>query len=213
VLNQIRQCLRPECRFRYPVETDRNNERCPHCGSPTRLVISPYPGMRVPDLETDQLKMDALLDNLRSAYNVGSMFRTADGVGIRHMYLCGMTPTPGQPGIGKTALGAEFAVGWSQHWSSIEAADLLKKEGRQLWALEGGARCEPLAGALKYLPENGIVIVVGNEVSGVDPGLLERCDHVVGLPMLGVKESLNAAVAFGIAAYLIRLVRDIEMKL
>ncbi|GAB4581216.1 MAG: hypothetical protein Fur0022_39630 [Anaerolineales bacterium] len=132
------------------------------------------------------------------------MFRTADGAGLSHLYLCGYTSTPENPKVGKTALGAEQALTWSYHPNGLEIAQTLRAEGKRLIALEGGERAEPIF----HLPPTDhtlpIVLVVGNEVAGVDPGILAVCDQVVSIPMMGVKESLNAAVAFGVAVYTLR---------
>lgn len=146
-------------------------------------------------------RIEALLDNIRSLYNVGSMFRSADGAGIGHLYLCGMTPTPGNPRLAKTALGAQNTVPWSYRRNGLSAAVSLRESGGRLWALEGGPSSIPLHEALPDLLGPPLVLVVGNEVSGVDPAVLELCERIVHIPMRGAKSCLNAAVAFGIAAY------------
>jgi len=204
---QIIQCMRPGCRFRFPVSADQAVQpHCPKCGGPTRLVESPYTS---PKIETRPMTdigtpVEALLDNIRSSFNVGSMIRSADGAGVRRIHFCGITPTPDHPKISKTALGAEFAVPWIQHWDALEAANTCRQEGMQLWALEGGKEAVPLFDTLPDLTETPVVLVVGNEVSGVDPGLLDLCDRRIAIPMQGVKESLNVAIAFGIAIYFLR---------
>ena len=210
----IRQCLRPTCRFRFPVTGDAlDMTTCPKCGSPTRLVESPYTGLNVDHHPTQAgPQVQALLDNIRSSLNVGSMFRTADGAGVSHLHLCGITPPPDHPKVAKTALGAEYSVPWTQYWDALEAAESLKKTGFELWALEGGPRAESIFEAVRDLvqglalaqPGKALLLVVGNEVSGVDPGLLELCQRVVSIPMQGTKQSLNVAVAFGIAVYTLR---------
>lgn len=204
--NQIRRCLRPECRFRFPVSENINTVYCPRCGSPTRLVEIPYQGLKVIKQENPakDLVVEALLDNIRSAFNVGSIFRAADGAGIRHLHLCGITPTPDHPRIAKTALGAEAAVGWTQYWDAIEAAKRLKKHGMRLFALEGGQDAISLFSIILKPEDPPVTLVVGNEVTGIDPGLLHLCDEKIFIPMLGVKDSLNVATAFGIAAYILR---------
>jgi len=134
---------------------------------------------------------------------VGSIFRTADGAGLHHLYLCGITPTPENPKVQKTAIGAESTVKWSYHNNALTTAKKLKNQGAQLWGFEGTAQSEA------YSPKNlsqvpaSIVIVLGNEISGIDPGVLELCDRIIWIPMHGEKESLNVATAFGIAAYMI----------
>jgi tRNA G18 (ribose-2'-O)-methylase SpoU len=149
-------------------------------------------------------EVEALLDNIRSVFNVGNMLRTADGAGIRHMHLCGITPTPHNRKLAKTGLGAERFVPWTHHRNGLAAAVSLKKQGLRLWGLEGGSRSESLFSLGVDLQGPPIVLVVGSEISGVDPSILEHCDRVLCLPMQGVKNTLNVAVAFGIAAYYLR---------
>ena len=145
-----------------------------------------------------------MLDNIRSTYNVGSMFRTADGAGVAHVHLCGITALPDHPRIAKTALGAEKAVPWTYYRNGVDAAVSLKARGYYLWALESGPRSESLFAAAVEPDGRPILLVVGNERVGVDPGILAYCERVFALPMQGQKESLNAAVAFGIAVYALR---------
>jgi tRNA G18 (ribose-2'-O)-methylase SpoU len=145
-----------------------------------------------------------LLDNLRSVYNVGSIFRTADGAGIRHLHLCGITPPPDHPKIAKTALGAEKSVGWSQYKNGLETAVSLQQRGFQLWAIEETAQSDPLFTAAHPADNSPILLIVGNEIAGVDPEILALCDRVLHIPMAGHKKSLNVATAFGIAAYVAR---------
>lgn len=206
-MRYIRQCVRPNCRFRFPETTQHPiYDRCPKCGSPTQRVELPSPNLKPPSTtyRPPGPEVEVLLDNLRSAFNVGSIFRSADGAGVRHLYLCGITPTPGNLKISKTALGAEHTMPWTQHWDSFEVIRQSKKSGLRLWALEGGSGSVSLFNCLSKLPGEPILLVVGNEVSGVDSGILKICDQVVYLPMAGIKDSLNVSIAFGIAVYTIR---------
>jgi tRNA G18 (ribose-2'-O)-methylase SpoU len=149
-------------------------------------------------------EVEALLDNVRSIYNVGNMLRTADGAGMRHVHLCGITPTPDNPKVAKTALGAEHSVSWSHHNDGLAAATVLKEQGFRLCGLEGGPRSESLFEATGDFDERPLLLVVGSEVSGIDPSILTLCDRVFHLPMQGTKTTLNVAVAFGIAVYFLR---------
>ncbi len=200
---EIRQC--PHCRLRFPREAGQVvPDTCPVCGSPTRQEAQ-FTSSRTPPPPVFRSPLfAALLDNIRSTWNVGSMFRTADGAGLRHLYLCGYTSTPENPKVGKTALGAEQALAWSHHPNSVELAQTLLTEGKRLVALEGGEQAQSLFHLTEAWDETPVVLVVGNEVAGVDPGILALCDQVVSIPMLGTKESLNAAVAFGVAVYALR---------
>ena len=202
---QVRQCTNPECRFRFPVTDDRvPGESCPVCKKPTELAAMVADGFKPEPLPASaEPVIEVLLDNIRSIYNVGSILRTADGAGLTHLHCCGITPPPDHPKIAKTALGAEKSVGWSTSRNGLETAVSLKQRGYQLLALE----CTPDAIMLPDLQLNSsqpVVLVVGNEIVGVDPGILAICDQTIMLPMQGVKNSLNVASAFAVAAYALR---------
>lgn len=152
--------------------------------------------------------MIAILHNIRSAHNVGSMFRTADAAGIEKIYLCGITSAPvdrfGRPHkeIAKVALGAERAVAWETARSTASLIKKLKKEGFAICAVEQRARSIPynkVCLTKKELAQTALV--VGNEVEGLSPSLLKHADTVLEIPMQGEKESLNVGVAFGIVAF------------
>jgi tRNA G18 (ribose-2'-O)-methylase SpoU len=147
--------------------------------------------------------MIGILDNIRSAFNVGGIFRTADGAGVEHLFLCGITPTPSQqPSLAKTALGAEKTVSWSAHPNALTVVEKMRNEGFGLLALERTAGSVPIQDfSLRAMQGRPLGLIVGHERAGIDPGLLEYCDGLIALPMVGRKASLNAAVAFGVAAY------------
>jgi tRNA G18 (ribose-2'-O)-methylase SpoU len=120
------------------------------------------------------------------------------------MHLGGVTPTPEHEGIVKTALGAERSVPWTHHPDGAAAAASLRGQGLRLWALEGGPNSISLFDIPIGPREPPILLVLGHEVAGIDVRILELCDRVLRLPMLGIKGSLNVSVAFGVAAYLLR---------
>jgi 23S rRNA (guanosine2251-2'-O)-methyltransferase len=146
----------------------------------------------------------ALLDNIRSALNVGSIFRSADGFEFNHIYLCGITPTPDRGKVCKSAVGAEKYVEWSAHKNALDLINNLKIRNYLIWTLENTEKSVAidLAIAKDQKPKH-LVLVVGNEVTGVDPGIQEMADRIVHLPMRGQKRSFNVAVAFAIAAQMI----------
>lgn len=150
-----------------------------------------------------KIQLSVLLDNIRSAHNVGAIFRTGDGVGLRHLYLCGFTPTPeDNPAVAKTALGAESRLNWSHHRNAQDLREQLQSEGLTLVALECNTKATPIYRFKAEPPDQQPwVLVVGNERAGVDPALLARCDLTLSLPMTGEKNSLNVAAAFAAAAY------------
>ncbi len=149
----------------------------------------------------DRLPVFAILDNIRSVWNVGSIFRTADSVALGGLYLCGMTATPPRPDIEKTALGATKSVPWDYWSDSVAAARHLKDQGLPLIALEQTERSVSWDSFDFPFPH---CFIVGHEVNGVDEELLDLVDHVVEIPMAGVKHSLNVAVSFGVLAFEIR---------
>ncbi len=169
------------------------------------MIIGDVEQQEVPvaEAQPSALHLEVMLDNIRSAWNVGAIFRAADGAGIARIHIGGVSATPGHAGVAKTSLGAEKSVPWQYHRDAVEAVACLAQEGLHVWALEGGRNAEPLAEAALHIP-SPLLLVVGNEVSGVDPGILQMCERVVYLPMQGVKKSLNVAIAFGIAAYWLR---------
>lgn len=143
-------------------------------------------------------KLIVVLHNIRSRENVGSIFRTADAVGVSKIYLCGITPTPPHEKISKTALGADEYVPWEYCKQGWRLLAKLKKEGMNVVALEQTKESKDV---FKFKPKFPVALVLGNEVRGLSPEILKRADVVLSIPMRGQKESLNVAVAFGIATY------------
>lgn len=144
------------------------------------------------------MKISVLLNNIRSLHNVGSIFRTSDGAGINHIYLCGYTPYPPRKEISKTALRADENISWSYHLNAPELIQKLKTEATEIIALE---LTEKSLDYRKYQPTKDICLILGHERNGVEPELLQLADKVIKLPMRGEKESLNVSVAFGVVAY------------
>jgi len=143
-----------------------------------------------------------LLDNIRSAWNVGSIFRSADGFGFDHIYLCGITPTPDIENVAKTSLGAEDYIPWSHHKDAVKLIAGLKKEGWRIIALEEGNEAKEISKKTGKGYEKS-VLILGSEVTGIDPGVLALCDEILCIPMRGQKRSLNVAIAFSVAAYVL----------
>jgi len=148
--------------------------------------------------------MVLILDNIRSLYNVGSMFRTADGFGVSKIFLCGITGTPEQNGLKKVALGAEGAVAWEHVATTDEAVERLRADGFTLVGLELAPDAQDLGAYAAANHARGtakLALIVGNEVDGLSPDLMARLDAIVFIPMRGTKESFNVSVATGIALY------------
>jgi 23S rRNA (guanosine2251-2'-O)-methyltransferase len=146
-----------------------------------------------------------LAHNIRSLWNVGSFFRTADAFGVEKIYLTGYTGHPPRKEITKTALGAEEFVEWEHARDPTPFVKELKKDGWQIVALEQTHDAIPLHKFTNPNPNAGILLIVGHELDGVPGNLLALADSVVEIPMKGKKESLNVAVAAGVTlAYLSR---------
>ena len=153
---------------------------------------------------TGRGELTVLLDNIRSAWNVGSILRSADGFGFTHAYLCGITPTPDGPAreaVTKTSLGAEDSVTWSYQNDAVKLIHGLKKEGWKIWALEESEKATSISQAPSLNPDEHAVLIAGSEVTGVDPELLDLSVEIFYIPMRGEKKSFNVAMAFSIAAY------------
>lgn len=206
----IYECVSPTCKFRFPVVNStelKSAAVCPLCGFPTLLVeISVQPQLRpAPKSHTrSQIHIEVLVDNLRSANNIGTIFRTSDAVGIDQIYLCGVSPVPPHPAITKTSLGAEDHVLWSHCRNAIDLLLEKRKAGYLILALEGGADSVPLFNIDHPPIQMPIILVIGNEIAGVDPGILRLCDRRLWIPMVGIKESLNVSIAYAIAVYTIK---------
>lgn len=142
-----------------------------------------------------------LLDNVRSAHNVGAIFRTCDSLGVGEVVLCGITAVPPSREIHKSALGAELSVPFRYFQSSSEAVETLRGEGHTIIALEQAEGSAPLE-SISLEPDRGsYTLVVGNEVEGVSEGVLAQVDMIVEIGQRGVKKSMNVSVAAGIAMW------------
>lgn len=136
--------------------------------------------------------------NIRSAYNVGSFFRTADGAGVSKIILSGYCPRPDHKGVIKTALGAENSVAWESIGQPGPWLKKMKKAGYTIAALEQTPKSKDL---IAWKPKFPMVLILGNEVKGISPALLKYADVSLEIPMRGKKESLNVASAMAIAVY------------
>lgn len=157
-------------------------------------------GQIVPDPHALQraAQITVIADNLRSVFNVGSLFRIAECLAIGQLILCGISPTPQHPNMAKTALGTCDKVPFSYHESTADAVLELKRTGHKVYALE---TAEPSESVYKTDFDLPLALVVGNEALGIDPGVLRLCDEIVYLPVLGWKNSLNVSVATSVALY------------
>ena len=175
--------------------------------------------------EADKLPLVVVLDDVRSMYNIGSVFRTADAFRVKAIYLCGITATPPHPEIHKTALGGEDSVAWRYFPSALEAVEELRRSGHYVFAVEqceGSTKLQELFGGEKYRGERreesgerdvlgtgeqeigvgaNYAVVLGNEVKGVHQEVVDACDDCLEIPQFGTKHSMNVSVTAGIVMW------------
>jgi 23S rRNA (guanosine2251-2'-O)-methyltransferase len=146
------------------------------------------------------MRVCVLLDDVRSMQNVGSIFRSADAMGVEKLFLSGYTPRPPHRDIQKTALGATETVAWEGVDDAVGCLRALKNEGYCIVAVEQTHRSTPLQ---RFVPEigRGYVLVLGNEVDGVSDAVLDLCDMVLEIPQVGAKHSLNVSVTAGVVLW------------
>jgi tRNA G18 (ribose-2'-O)-methylase SpoU len=150
--------------------------------------------------ETTKTPIIAVLDNIRSLNNVGSVFRTSDALCLEKIYLCGITPTPPHNEIHKTALGAEDSMHWVYYKDTIEAIKELKNNGYKVFCVE---QVEGSVSLIDFAPikNQPIALVFGNEVKGVQQKVIDISDGCVEIPQFGTKHSLNISVSAGIVLW------------
>jgi len=144
------------------------------------------------------LPVAVVLDNVRSMYNVGAFFRTADAASVERLCLCGITGKPPQRAITKTALGAEETVPWEHTWEALPLVAGMRERGYETAAIETSVHAVDL---FDWQPRFPVCLVFGHEVAGIRPELAALCDTHVRIPMLGTKHSLNVATAGGVVIY------------
>ena len=147
-------------------------------------------------------KIILVLDNVRSTFNVGSIFRTADAIGNAEILLCGITPTPENPKMFKTSLGAEETVPWKYYVNTAEAITKLKQEKIPIYAIELTKNSKHFQ-QFKYFQDkqNTIALIFGHERHGISQPVLDLCDDYIYIPMKGVKESLNVGITASVLMF------------
>lgn len=219
-------CPYPDCLLEFEFPDDSLDKRghfigdCVHCARPAAFRSLEANEIIVREFEKRKRKdalrggpergddwfanRSVLVEDVRSLWNVGSIFRTADGAGFEHVFLTGITGSPPRKEIEKVSLGAEQVISWDYESNPVTVLSRLKANGVQIVGLEKNDVSSLLSSVIS---ENKIhqpmCLVVGNEVSGLSPQVLSICDLICHLPMRGMKESLNVAVAYGVAAYMI----------
>jgi 23S rRNA (guanosine2251-2'-O)-methyltransferase len=200
----VLKCTNTDCGMRYPCPSDHPRKNaCPLCEAPVETVgrFDAPPALATATARP-QGTLVGVLDNIRSALNVGTMMRSADGAALDHMYLGGLTAPVDNPKVIKTALGADQTVASTSCLDITPCLDRLRSDGFEIWAVDYTARSVPLQ-AIERRPSR-LAFVVGNELAGVDPAILEESDQQVHLDMHGAKTTLNVGVTFGTVAYWLR---------
>ncbi len=201
----VLKCSGDACGMRYPSPADDHRRHaCPLCESPVTQVgrYDPPPQLIAPTADAGASQLVGILDNIRSAQNVGTMLRSADGAALDHLYLGGLTAGADSPKVIKTALGAEVSVPSTSFKDTIECIDHLRSDGFQIWAIDYTHRSTPLQDIVERPAK--LAFAVGNERAGIDPEILEHADRHVHLDMYGAKTTLNVGVTFGTVAYWLR---------
>lgn len=150
--------------------------------------------------DAPKLPLTIILDNIRSAHNIGSVFRSADAFLIKKIYLCGVCAVPPNKNIRKTALGATETVEWAYEDNTLSLIKQLKAEGKQVLAIEQAEEAVMLD-KFSPQPSQDYVVVFGNEIKGVQQKVVSESDYVVEIPQLGNKHSLNIAVSAGVVCW------------
>ena len=150
--------------------------------------------------EVDKLPLVVVLDDIRSLYNVGSVFRTSDAFRVSAIYLCGITAIPPSAEIHKTALGAEFSVKWKYYKSAVEAVDELRKDNYIVYSVEQVENSISFD-TFQPQPNQKYAVVMGNEVKGVQQEVVNHSNGCLELPQFGTKHSLNVSVTAGIVIW------------
>jgi tRNA G18 (ribose-2'-O)-methylase SpoU len=150
--------------------------------------------------EAEKMPIIVVLENIRSAYNVGSVFRTSDAFLVEAVFIIGYTAKPPHKEIKKTALGAEESVNWAYFSTTAEAIDELRRRQYKILAIEQAVDSLPLQ-QIAFANEEKLAVIFGNEVSGVDQATIGLCDGCIEIPQLGMKHSLNIATAAGVVLW------------
>jgi len=150
--------------------------------------------------QLDKLPVICILDNIRSQHNIGSIFRTSDAFRIRELYLCGITATPPNREINKSALGATESVKWQYFANTCTAVEQLKKSGYKIIAVEQAVGSIVLEDYIPEVSEN-VALVFGNELTGVSDDVMDMVDTCIEIPQFGTKHSFNVSVSAAIVLY------------
>ncbi len=197
IINQLKNAMDPHLILQIIVPyLDRQGKTRKDSQIPIRT--GDHKRLADPVIIEKAARIVVVLDNLRSVFNVGSIFRTAECLGIKNILLCGITPTPLHPNLAKTAMGTTDHVPWKYYPHTSDAISELKQMGYNIYALETAETAESVFATAVSYP---LALVLGNESLGIAASILELCDAVIDIPVMGWKNSLNVGVAFSVCAY------------
>jgi len=197
----ILQCPNQACNYRYPAPEDEYSIYCPVCGEKMSIIEYDIDNGYTHFAKNMQIRLEGAVDNVRSAYNIGAMLRSANAFGLEHLYLCGYSPTPQQSKVLKTSLGAESTLAWSHQPSALTLIQQKKTDGYLILAIEATSSASSLIDYSLPSGTSKVMMVVGNEIFGIDPAIRALSAAILQIPIYGEKKSLNVASSFSIAAF------------
>ncbi len=195
------QCSNTQCNLRFPAPKDDFNAFCPHCGE--KLIVSRYSidNGYAHFHKLNSFRVECVLDNIRSAYNVGAILRSANAFGIDMIHLCGITPSPLLDKVKKTSLGAEKTLSWHVYPNALDLVLEKKNLGFSIFSIETSPSAHSLLDIPSKVRTGKVLFVLGNEIFGIDPEIRNCSDAILQIPVIGHKKSLNVAASFSIAAF------------
>ena len=197
----ILQCSNIQCNFRFPAAMNNYGIYCPICGEKLNVFDYKLDNGYAQFIKKPSINLECALDNIRSSYNVGSILRSASAFSLDHLYLCGFTPTPEQPKVKKTSLSAENHVPWSHEPNTLTLVQQKKAQSYQIISIEASESAISLVDFKKPAPQKTILLVLGNEIFGIDPEIRTISDAILQIPITGYKKSLNVSTAFAITLF------------
>lgn len=195
------QCRNSQCNIRYPAPKDDYNIFCPRCGGELWVYNYAIDNGYTHFYKNKSAHLECVLDNIRSAYNVGSILRSANGLGIDLVHLCGFTPSPTSEKVKKTSLGAEESLSWCYHPNALDLIMQKKDDGFHIFSIETSPSATSMLDIHLESPKERVLFILGNEIYGIDPEIQRCSDAILQVPVTGQKKSLNVATSFAIAAF------------
>lgn len=195
------QCSNNQCNIRFPAPKDDYNTFCPLCGDKLSIYQYNVNNGYAHFHKNTGVHLECALDNIRSAYNVGSILRSANGFGIDTVHLCGVSPSPFAEKVKKTSLGAEYSISWCYHPNALDLVTQKKRDGFHIFSIETSPSATSILDIHLESPAQKVLFILGNEIFGIDPEIQRCSDAILQIPVTGQKKSLNVATSFAIASF------------